>query len=172
MKIVIVKIVGNDYCFDLLKSERILQTEEKYGNKSSLFQFLKEDKETPGFCIQTSHENRFVSNEYSPRFVEYTINDLEDLQKIEKDSKNFIDLMIDSQLVQTPEYKNKLDIFLNENKFNNVFYTEPTKEKQKLVIKDNDKNIRDILVNNVPDQDLLNELENIFALYDSTRLIT
>lgn len=64
-----------------------------------------------------------------------------------------------------PEYKNKIDIFLNNNSFNNVFYTEKN-ETEKVKIKNND--IRNILIDNI-DDNLKEELNEIFHIYDDDK---
>jgi len=154
-----IEIVGNDYCFDIIKNFGDITQIDKFEIEPiSLFQISKDNKEKIGFYIN----NKFKENKFSPRFVEYTINEITDLDKVEI-TKDFIDLIISSELVEKAEYKNKIDLFLNNNTFNNVFYTEKKKEIEKVVIKNND--IRNILLDNI-EENLKEELKEIFTLYD------
>jgi len=68
-------------------------------------------------------------------------------------------------LLDKAEYKNKIDIFLNNNQFNNVFYTENNKVDNKVKLDSKNINIRNILVNNI-EEELKDELGEIFVIYD------
>jgi len=184
--ITIVEIIENDYCFQILEDCGNLNDNQYRGNiinnkwaggdsyvgenidvtkfePFSLFHFSKENKEKIGFHVIQDDKIKFIENNYTPRFVEYNINSLEDLNiNINND---FIDLTINSELILKPEYKNKIDIFLNNNSFNNVFYTEKN-ETEKVKIKNND--IRNILIDNI-DDNLKEELNEIFHIYDDDK---
>lgn len=158
-----IEIVENNYCFDIIKNFGNITQIDKLDkvNDFSLFQFSKDNKEKIGFYIN----DKFKENKHSPKFIEYTINSLKDLDNI-KITKDFIDLTINSELLEKAEYKNKIDLFLNNNSFNNVFYTEKNKNIEKVKMKDND--IRNILIDNI-DDDLKEELKEIFTIYDEKK---
>ena len=131
---------------------------------TSLFQLSKDDANKIGYNVYKNKKVCFIPNKTSPRFIEYTINEIEDIDKV-LINNDFIDLIINSDLLNKAEYKNKIDIFLNNNNFNNVFYTEKEKIEDDVVLDSKNINIRNILVNNV-DEDLKEELNEIFVIYD------
>jgi len=164
----IVLMLDNDYCYPLLeeyiKKVDIINYEIE---DVSLFQFSKTDTNKIGYHIVKNKKLGFIENKFSPRFVEYIINDIEDLDSIEM-TKDFIDLTINSDLLNKSEYQNKIDIFLSKNNFNNIFYTENKREEEKVKLDSKNINIRNILVNNV-DEELKNELSEIFTIYDQKK---
>jgi hypothetical protein len=102
---------------------------------------------------------------HHPRFTEYQINSIEDLEKI-KINNDFIDLTINGDLLQNQQNKNIIDLFLNNNTFNNVYYTEKIKDDDKVKMDSSDIKIRDVLINNIG-EDLKKELIEIFTIYDN-----
>ena len=110
---------------------------------------------------------RFIENNYSPKFKEIYIDDLSQLKDIDTKSKNFIDLVIDSKIVELTENKNKVDMFLSKNDFNNVYFTENTDKGKEIVMK-NRNDIRNILIDNAEDG-IIEDLNDIFEIYDSVK---
>jgi len=160
-----VEMAGNEYCFYSIKNFTDIEIEyikfEYELEPFSLFHFSKDNNEKIGFYAVKDKTTKFIENKFSPRFVEQNIESLEDLNV--EITKDFIDLTINSELILKPEFKNKIDIFLNNNTFNNVFYTEKKVEIEKVKMKNND--IRSILTDNIND-DLKDELKEIFTIYD------
>ena len=111
---------------------------------------------------------RFIENNYSPKFKEIYIDDLSQLQEIHK-SKDFIDLVINSKVVELTENKNKVDMFLSKHDFHNVYFTESFKKEKEVIIKNNN-DIRNILIDNA-EEDMVEDLNEIFKIYDSTKNI-
>lgn len=186
----VIEIVGNDYCFSILEYFGNLNDHMYRGNiinnkwyggdayvgekidispfeNISLFQLSKNDTNKIGYNIVKNGKIAFVENKQTPRFVQYQIKSIEELEELEI-SRNFIDLEIDSELLDKAEYKNKIDIYLSKNSFNNVFYTEKKKIEEKVVVDNKNLNIRNILENNIEDE-LKDELKEIFTIYDENR---
>jgi len=158
-------IFGNDYCYDLFKEQTFKVVEMNHEIENiSLFQLTKDNVEKIGYCVDKNNKLKFIENKFSPRFVEYIIKNIEDIDKI-KITKDFIDLHINSELIEKQEYKNKIDIFLNNNNFNNVYYTGEKKEQEKVILDSKNIKIREILVDNI-DEDLKSELDEVFVIYD------
>lgn len=167
-KIYIGKPYENEYLFPLFR-EYISSNyiDEDIINKIkevSLFQSSKENQDKIGYHIFKNDKISFIENKDTPRFVEYIIDNIEDLESVNL-NKDIIDLTINSELLNNQQYKNKIDIFLNNNKFNNVFYTEQIKGEEKVKLDSKNINIRNILIDNV-DEDLKEELKEIFVIYD------
>jgi len=167
-----IELIGNEYCHELF--EEFLNSTLDYNpydliskvKDASLFQLSKENKCKIGFYT-FEDEKKFVENTYTPRFLEYKIKSIEELESLEI-TKDFIDVEIDSELLNKAEYKNKIDIYLSNHTFNNVFYTEKKKEEEKVVLDSKNINIRNILVNNV-EEELKDELKEIFTIYDENQ---
>ena len=166
LSIIPIEIVGNNYCFDIIEKfsldKPITKIETNFYNdiKTNLFD-SKGNENLIGFNAIRDVNIKFVENKKSPRFIEYKINSIEDLDNIVMDN-NFIDLIIDGELIEKSEFKNKIDIFLSKNNFNNVFYTEKQKEST-IIVKNN--NIREVIMDNI-EEDLKEEMLNIFKLCD------
>jgi len=112
---------------------------------------------------------RFIENNYSPKFKDIFIDDLSQLKEIDTSSKDFMDLVIDSKVVELTENKNKIDMFLSKHDFHNVYFTESSKKEKEIIIKNNN-DIRNILIDNA-EEDIVNDLNDIFNIYDSTKSI-
>jgi hypothetical protein len=164
-----IEILDNDYCKPIFQNIPNINIIDSDGYEQpnitiprpNLFQMNKDDKTTPGLLIVKGDKNKLIENTITPRYIEIPINSIEELESLEK-TKDYIDLIINSELLEKTEYKNKIDIFLNKNNFNNVFYTDK-KEKEIVIVKDN--HIRNILFDNI-DQNLKTTLQEIFYLYD------
>lgn len=113
------------------------------------------------------NELRFIENSYSPKFHEIYIDDISELSNINMNSKNFIDLIVKSKAVEKIENKNKLEIFASKNKINNIYYTDEYIKEENVVIKNND--IREILIDNAEESEIVDNLKEIFTIYDNTR---
>ncbi len=158
-------MIGNDYCYPLFNEYIKVVDKLNFDIKDiSLFQLSKESTDQIGYNIVKDNKIKFIPNKFSPRFVEYIIKEIDDIDQINI-TKDFIDITINSELLDKAEYKNKIDIFLNNNQFNNVFYTENTKVDNKVKLDSKNINIRNILVNNIEDE-LKEELGEIFVIYD------
>jgi hypothetical protein len=112
------------------------------------------------------NELKLIVNTHSPKFKEIYIEDISELSNININSKDFIDLIVKSKAVEKTENKNKLEIFASKNKINNIYYTEEYIKEENVVIKNNE--IRDILVDNA-DEEIKDNLKEIFTIYDNTR---
>lgn len=157
-----IEIIGNDYCFDIIKDFAPMTKNETsfFDNmKTNLFD-SKENSNSIGFYVIREGNIKFVENKLSPRFINFEINSLEDLDKI-KINNNFADVIINAELMKVPEFKNKIEIFLSKNKFDNIYYKDVEKEKTKIVVKNS--NIKNIIMDNLED-DLKEEMINIFKL--------
>jgi len=159
-------IVNNEYCFHVIKDfADIESTKLGYEKKFSLFQTSKENPDDIGFFVEKDNVMKFIHNDFSPRFIEYEINSIDDLDKIEL-TNDFIDIIINGDLIDSKENKNKIDIFLNNNTFNNVFYTDNKKDPITISIRDN--KIRNILLDNI-EEGVKKELNEIFVIYDEKK---
>jgi hypothetical protein len=161
-----VEIIGNDYCYKLFNFKKIENINFEIDDVS-LFQIDKNDKSRIGFCIHDGNDVRFIKNDITPKFLEYTINIIEDLNEVQL-TKDFIDLTINSSLLENQQNKNIIDLFLNNNTFNNIYYTEKIKVDEKVEMDSQNINIRNILINNV-DENLKEELSEIFLIYDEKK---
>jgi len=162
-----IEIMNNEYCENIIKKENItFKKNSFYDNvKLNLFGFKKSEYDI-GFEVVKDGEIKFVENKKSPRFVECRIDKIEDITNMNIDTKNFIDITINSDLLDTPEHKNLINIFLSKNIFNNVYYSEKSEPKRKdAVMVEGITNIRDIIMNNI-DEDLKDDMMNIFKLSD------
>ena len=166
-----IEVIDNDYCSSIIKDWNIHVVDSNdYEQpnltlpKPNLFQLSKDDQTIPGFLIAHQVKSVFVENKHTPRFVDYSIETIDDLNNFVM-TKDIINLTINSELFSKAEYVNRIDIFLNNNKFNNVFYTEKTKDEEKVVLDSKNINIRNILVTNIED-DLKDELKEVFDIYD------
>jgi hypothetical protein len=166
-----VEILDNDYCKFLFENSPNVETIDSNGYdqpklsipRPNLFQMNKGDKTTPGFLAVKGDKCKFIENFNTPRYLEIEINAIKDLESLEK-TKDFVDLIINSDLLDKPDYKNKIAIFLNKNEFDNVYYTDK-KEKEIIV---NYSSIRNILLDNM-DVDLRESLQDVFKVYDEKR---
>lgn len=114
------------------------------------------------------NEVRFLSNNYSPKFKEIYIDDISQLQEIDNNKKDFIDLIINSKIVEKTENKNKVDIFIAKNDFHNVYFTEDSKKENKEIVISNNNDIRNILIENA-DENMVDDLKEIFQIHDSNK---
>ena len=174
----LIEIVGNDYCYNSVihgsrweggKMKQIKEFEFSLIDLPfSMFQLNKENKNPIGYyTIDDFGKLTFINNDFTPKFVEYFVNNIEDLDNV-KLTKDFIDLTISSEPLDNQEFKNKIDIFLNNNTFNNVFYTEKFNQDEKINMDSGNINIRNILINNI-EPDLKSELDEIFIIYDEKK---
>lgn len=157
-----IEILENDYCINIFDNLNKINKID-YDVNISLFQLSKEDKNEPGFYIIKDNNIKIIKNKITPRFIQYEINSIEDINiDINKD---FIDIIINSELIQNQQNKNKVDIFLNNNKFNNVFYTEKIDKNEIVKLDSKNINIRNILIDNI-ENDLKEELNEVFNIHD------
>jgi len=139
-------------------------------NITSPYQLNKDYTTSPhGFYAFSLKQNevRFIENNYSPKFKEIYIDDISQLNEIDKISNDFVDLIINSKVVEKTENKNKVDIFISKNDFHNVYFTESTKIEKDIKIKDNN-DIRNILIDNA-ESDMVDHLNEIFQIYDTNK---
>ena len=169
-----IEVLDNDYCSNIIKDWSIYVVDSNdYEQpnltlpKPNLFQLSKDDQTIPGFLIAHQIKSVFVENKHTPRYVNYSIETIDDLNNFVS-NKNFVNLTINSELFNKAEYVNRIDIFLNNNKFNNIFYTEKIKDEDKVVLDSKNINIRNILVTNI-DDDLKDELKEVFDVYDKNQ---
>lgn len=113
------------------------------------------------------NELRLITNNYSPKFKEIYIDDISELPTISKNNKDFIDLVVNSKVVEKTENKNKLDIFVNNNNIDNVYFTDGDIQPEEDIVINNNE-IRDILNENAKN-DIKDNLKEIFSIYDNTR---
>ena len=163
--VVLVEILGNNYCLNIIK-EYVTPIENIIFDISniSLFQLSRDDDKQIGILCMKDEKTHIVENKFSPRFIEYIIDNIEDIDEVQI-TKDFIDLIINSELLNNQQYKNKIDIFLNNNQFNNVYYTDKIVNEDRVKLDSRNINIRNILENNIED-DLKDELSEIFVIYD------
>lgn len=163
--IVLVEIVGNDYCINLIK-EYVTPIENIIFdiNDVSLFQLSKDDDKQIGILCMKDEKTHVVENKFSPRFIEYNIDIIENLDEVEI-TKDFISLTINSELLENQQNKNIIDLFLNNNPNINVYYTDKIKNDDKVKLDNKNINIRNILIDNI-DENLKTELDEIFVIYD------
>lgn len=161
-----IEIIGNDYCFDIISNLCSKIESNEYNNSNlSLFQFSKEDSPETGFYI-IKEKPTFIPNKQTPKFIEYQIEAIEDLENVII-SNDFIDIIVNSDLLDNQQYKNKIDLFLNNNPSVNVYYSSnEDKIEKKVKLDSKNINIRNILINNIEDE-LKSELIEIFEIYDA-----
>jgi hypothetical protein len=139
-------------------------------NVTSPYQLNKDYSLSPHGFYEFSlkhNEINFVENTFSPRFKEIYIDDISDLSKINTKTNDFLDLVVKSTVVEKTENKNKLEMFLNKHKINNVYYTEDyTTQEESVIINNNE--IRDILLDNA-DEETVDSLKEIFTIHDNTK---
>jgi len=160
-------IIGNEYCYDILKDLINNTQKNDYAElENSLFQFSKEDNSNVGFYIITD-KTLFIPNKQTPKFVEYKIEKINDLENIII-SKDFITIDVNGELLENQQFKNKIDLFLNNNPSISVYYSNSKEKNEEKIVKIDNKNmsIRNILIDNI-DEDLKTELNEIFDIYDS-----
>lgn len=165
-----IKIVGNDYCVDIINNlNKIEKLEYNIDvDNISLFHLSKNENKNIGFFI-INDKKKFIENKITPRFIKYNIENIEDLDKI-KINKDFIELNINSELIENKQSENKINLFLNNNPTIKAYYTDSIKIEDKIEIDDKNINIRDILINNT-EKTLKGELEEIFTIYDEKKSI-
>jgi hypothetical protein len=137
-------------------------------NITSPYQLNKDySKSKHGFYIINIKDNlvTFIENNYSPKFEDIYINDISDLEKIEI-NKNVINLIINSDIINTQENKNKIELFAYKHSIN-LYFTEKSLENN-IIIEKND--IRNILLKNI-DQGIIDEMKKIFITYDKLKQI-
>lgn len=163
-----IEIIGNDYCYDIISNLcNKIETTEYNKSNLSLFQFSKEDFTEIGFYA-IKDKTVFIPNKQTPKFIEYNIEKIEDLD-IVIISKDFIDIIVNSDLLDNQQNKNKIDLFLNNNPSINVYYSSNEEKLEKKVKLDSKNiNIRNILINNIEDE-LKSELNEIFEIYDTKK---
>lgn len=126
--------------------------------------------------IDTESMNiNFIENHRSPKYTTVTINTIEDIDAIEADlSKNHISLVISNDLIKgNRSAKRRIEILLNERKFNKVSHilseVEEKVELPKTVIDPStpfDTLIRDEIKNNttINVELLLQEYDNVYRI--------
>lgn len=107
----------------------------------------------------------FIENNFSPKFEDVYINDISDLENVNI-GNNIVNLIINSDIINTQEYKNKIELFAYKHSIG-LYFTQKTLENN-IIIEKND--IRNILLKNI-DQNIINEMENIFITYDRLKHI-
>lgn len=159
-------ILNNDYCYELFSdvSNKIDKINFDISNVN-LFQLSKEDNNKIGYYILKNDKLVFIENKKSPRYIEHKIETIDDLNNVNI-TNNFIDVIINSELLENQQNKNLIDIFINNNPKLNFYFTEKiVVEEKKVKLDTNNINIRNILIDNIED-DLKEELGEIFKVYD------
>lgn len=159
-------IFENYYCLSAIKpyvkvNKDIINDKIK---DISLFQHNKNENYKIGYLLMKDGKTAFVENKITPKFIQYEINDIEDLNNIEI-TKDFIDLIINSDAINNQQNKNIVDLFSNNNPNINIYYTELINNENEIKMDHNNMNIRNILIDNV-ELDLREELHEVFSIYD------
>lgn len=109
-------------------------------------------------------EYKFIKNTFSPIYKIITINELSDIDKLDKDeiNNNFVNLVINSNLVN--EKSVKLDYLLSKFKFKNVSYSDSTKVES--IIENETMNIENLVIDKIKNnKKVLDEFNNIVRIY-------
>lgn len=166
MSIIPIYIFNNNYCSNIIKPyvkfiDKIIIDNI---NESSLFHHNKNENYKIGYFLMKKDKIVFIENKITPRYIKYEINDIEDLSKIDI-TNDFIDLIINSSVIDNQQNKNVVDLFSNNNPKMNIYYNDNDIEKNEIKIDHNNMNIRNILIDNI-EMDLREELHEVFTIYD------
>jgi len=160
----------SDICVCTHYEDKVIQ-DDNIINVGSPYQLNKTHKNEKGFLIIDTLKKKFkfVNNTYSSKFVNHTINDIEDLENLKIKKKDFIDIKINETILNKKENINKLNMAINKYNFNNIIYINNTKEKPTNIIIDSHSfNIREIIENYIEKEnnDLSKELNTIYKIYN------
>lgn len=162
-------LIKNNYFHNIIGDSVKKLDKIKYdiNENISLFQLSKKDNNKVGFFIFNDKIN-FIENKFSPKFIDYEINKIDDIDKIEINN-NFITLNINSDLLENQQYKNIIELYLNNNPNINCFYFKRYKNENNKIKSDiKNINIRDLLLNNI-DNELKDDIINVFKIYDQKK---
>jgi len=130
-------------------------------------------KNKNGLLIIDTIKKKFklVKNKYSPNFISYDIFDISDLNKININKKDKIEIIIKENILNNKENINKFNLFINNNNIKVKYLIKKnsnnSNDNNKIKNITYDFNIRNIIKNTINDT-LLNELNTIYKIYDST----
>lgn len=125
----------------------------------SLYQ-LKKDFVKFGFIvIDESNNHIFYENEYSPRYNKILINDISELEDLDKEwvDKNHVELELTELAITN---KLKLDIILSKFNFNKIIY--PKDISEPIIIDDESFDVEDLVKKHISLSDNKNNLEEEF----------
>jgi len=137
-------------------------------NVGSPYQLNKTENKK-GFLVIDTLKKKFkiVENNYSPEFVNFHINEIEDLEKIKFKKKDFIDIRVNENILNKKNL-NLLNMAINKYNFNNITYIKDKKETPNIEIDSHSFNIKEI-INNFLEKEKTNlseELETVYKIYE------
>ena len=137
-------------------------------NVGSPYQLNKTENKK-GFLVIDTLKKKFkiVENNYSPEFVNFHINEIEDLEKIKFKKKDFIDIRVNENILNKKNL-NLLNMAINKYNFNNITYIKDKEETPNIEIDSHKLNIKEI-INNFLEKEKTNlseELETVYKIYE------
>ena len=138
-------------------------------NVGSPYQLNKSDNKK-GFLVIDTLKKKFklIENKFSPEFVNFQINEIEDLESIKFKKKDFIDIKVNESILGKKENLNKLNMAINKYNFNNVTYIKDEEETPNIIIDSHTFDIKEI-INKFLEKEKTNlseELETVYKIYE------
>jgi len=137
-------------------------------NIGSPYQLNKSHENKKGFLVVDTLKKKFklIENNFSSRFVNYTINSIEDLETLKINKKDFVNVKINENIIEKKENLNKLNMAINKYNFNVTYINDTIKEPSNIIIDSHTFDIREIIENFLNDKNLNEELENVYKIYN------
>lgn len=130
---------------------------------------LNKTKNKKGFLVIDTLKKKFklVENNFSPQFVNFEINKIEDLENIKFKKKDFIDIKVNESLLSKKENLNKLNMSINKYNFNNITYIKDEEKTPNVIIDSHSFDIKEIINEflNKEKTNLTEELETVYKIY-------
>ena len=146
-------------------------------NIGSPYQLNKTHKNQKGFLVidTIKKKKKLVENNYSPKFIDLFIENIDGLNKIKILKKDFINIKINESILLKKENLNKFNLFINRHNFSNITYINNNNDSPpstNLNIDTQIFNIKNVVTKYIKDNniDVGNELENIYKIYNEKYL--
>jgi len=122
-----------------------------------------------GFLVVDTLKKKFklIENTFSPQFVNFEINKIEDLENIKFNKKDFIDIKVNESLLNKKENLNLLNMSINKYNFNNITYVKDKEKSTDVIIDSHSFDIKEIINEFLSKEktDLTEELKTVYKIY-------
>jgi len=147
------------------------ETDKNIINLGSPYQLNKSHNNKKGILIidNITKKSKLIENNYSPKFINISINKIEDIDKLKIMKKDFIDIKVNEDIISKKENLNRLNIAINKYNFDNITYIKnKDKDDHNITINDHSFNIKEIINNYIKENNinLQTEIETVYKIYE------
>jgi len=138
-------------------------------NIGSPYQLNKNTKYEKGLLVVDTVKKKYklLNNNFSPNFVSYNIDNINDLNNVNIKDNDFLEIKINENLLNNKKNINKFNLFVNKYKRIKINYIIDNGINNKDIIYNIDNfNIRNIINNHINDMNLIEEINNVYKIHD------